>query len=75
MLKYYRHLPAEVWRSTRSPATRIRGHVNPIGERACYDEGKRAEPCFLNYHKQNVKIKIIRIFNTYGPKCIQTMGA
>ena len=46
------------------------GHVNPIGERACYDEGKRsAETLFLNYHKQNnVKIKIIRIFNTYGPK-------
>ncbi|RYJ53323.1 SDR family oxidoreductase [Flavobacterium petrolei] len=46
------------------------GHVNPIGERACYDEGKRsAETLFINYHKQNnVKIKIIRIFNTYGPK-------
>ena len=46
------------------------GHVNPIGERACYDEGKRAaETLFVNYHKQNnVKIKIIRIFNTYGPR-------
>ena len=46
------------------------GHVNPIGERACYDEGKRsAETLFVNYHKQNnVNIKIIRIFNTYGPK-------
>lgn len=46
------------------------GHVNPIGERACYDEGKRsAETLFLNYHKQNnLNIKIIRIFNTYGPK-------
>jgi UDP-glucuronate decarboxylase len=46
------------------------GNVNPIGERACYDEGKRsAETLFVNYHKQNnVKIKIIRIFNTYGPK-------
>jgi UDP-glucuronate decarboxylase len=45
------------------------GHVNPIGDRACYDEGKRsAETLFLNYHKQNdVAIKIIRIFNTYGP--------
>jgi len=45
------------------------GHVNPIGERSCYDEGKRAaETLFVNYHKQNnVKIKIIRIFNTYGP--------
>ncbi|MBK6962754.1 MAG: SDR family oxidoreductase [Bacteroidales bacterium] len=46
------------------------GHVNPIGERACYDEGKRAaETLFVNYHRQNnVRIKIIRIFNTYGPK-------
>lgn len=46
------------------------GHVNPIGTRACYDEGKRcAESLFVNYHKQNnVRIKIIRIFNTYGPK-------
>ncbi|MDD4829856.1 MAG: SDR family oxidoreductase [Bacteroidales bacterium] len=46
------------------------GNVNPIGERSCYDEGKRcAETLFINYNKQNnVKIKIIRIFNTYGPK-------
>jgi UDP-glucuronate decarboxylase len=46
------------------------GHVNPIGERSCYDEGKRsAETLFINYHKQNyVRIKIIRIFNTYGPR-------
>lgn len=46
------------------------GNVNPIGSRSCYDEGKRcAESLFVNYHKQNdVKIKIIRIFNTYGPK-------
>ena len=46
------------------------GHVNPIGIRSCYDEGKRcAESLFVNYHLQNgVKIKIIRIFNTYGPK-------
>jgi UDP-glucuronate decarboxylase len=46
------------------------GHVNPIGERSCYDEGKRAaETLFVNYHKQNnVKIKIVRIFNTYGPR-------
>lgn len=45
------------------------GHVNPIGERSCYDEGKRvSETLFMNYHTQNnVKIKIIRIFNTYGP--------
>lgn len=46
------------------------GHVNPIGIRSCYDEGKRcAETLFINYHIQNnVKIKIIRIFNTYGPR-------
>ena len=46
------------------------GHVNPIGSRACYDEGKRcAESLFMNYHIQNkVKIKIMRIFNTYGPR-------
>ena len=46
------------------------GHVNPIGVRSCYDEGKRcAESLFVNYHVQNnVLIKIIRIFNTYGPK-------
>jgi UDP-glucuronate decarboxylase len=45
------------------------GHVNPIGSRSCYDEGKRcAESLFVNYHKQNnVRIKIVRIFNTYGP--------
>jgi UDP-glucuronate decarboxylase len=45
------------------------GHVNPIGPRACYDEGKRcAEALFVNYHRQNnVRIKIMRIFNTYGP--------
>lgn len=46
------------------------GHVNPIGTRSCYDEGKRvAETLFMNYHQQNnVRIKIIRIFNTYGPR-------
>lgn len=46
------------------------GNVNPIGPRSCYDEGKRcAESLFMNYHTQNeVKIKIIRIFNTYGPR-------
>lgn len=45
------------------------GNVNPIGIRSCYDEGKRcAETLFMDYHKQNnVNIKIIRIFNTYGP--------
>jgi UDP-glucuronate decarboxylase len=46
------------------------GNVNPIGIRSCYDEGKRcAETLFMDYHHQNsVKIKIIRIFNTYGPR-------
>lgn len=46
------------------------GNVNPIGPRSCYDEGKRcAETLFMNYNLQNnVDIKIIRIFNTYGPK-------
>jgi UDP-glucuronate decarboxylase len=46
------------------------GNVNTLGPRACYDEGKRcAETLFMNYHNQNnVKIKIIRIFNTYGPR-------
>lgn len=46
------------------------GNVNTLGPRACYDEGKRcAETIFVNYHEQNnVKIKIARIFNTYGPK-------
>ena len=52
------------------------GHVNPIGIRSCYDEGKRcAETLFMDYHNQNqVKIKIIRIFNTYGPRMFQNDG-
>lgn len=47
-----------------------RGCVNPIGPRACYDEGKRvAETLFMDYHRMNkVDIKIVRIFNTYGPR-------
>jgi UDP-glucuronate decarboxylase len=46
------------------------GHVNPIGIRSCYDEGKRcAETLFVDYHRQNgVDIRIMRIFNTYGPR-------
>ena len=46
------------------------GHVNPIGTRACYDEGKRcAETLFFDYHRQHgVNIKVARIFNTYGPR-------
>jgi len=45
------------------------GNVNPLGPRSCYDEGKRAAEClFMDYHrKHQVKIKIVRIFNTYGP--------
>jgi UDP-glucuronate decarboxylase len=47
-----------------------RGNVNPIGPRACYDEGKRAaETLFMDYHRMNhVAIRIVRIFNTYGPR-------
>jgi UDP-glucuronate decarboxylase len=47
-----------------------RGSVNPIGPRACYDEGKRcAETLFFDYHRQHkLRIKVIRIFNTYGPR-------
>jgi UDP-glucuronate decarboxylase len=46
------------------------GHVNPIGSRSCYDEGKRvAEALCMDYHRQNmVDIRIVRIFNTYGPR-------
>jgi UDP-glucuronate decarboxylase len=46
------------------------GNVNPIGIRSCYDEGKRvAETLFMDYHRQNkVDIRIVRIFNTYGPR-------
>ncbi len=46
------------------------GHVNPIGKRSCYDEGKRvAETLFFDYYMQNkVDIKVVRIFNTYGPR-------
>ncbi|MFZ0451384.1 MAG: UDP-glucuronic acid decarboxylase family protein [Desulfatiglandaceae bacterium] len=46
------------------------GHVNPIGHRSCYDEGKRcAETLFFDYHRQNkVNIHVVRIFNTYGPR-------
>ncbi len=46
------------------------GHVNPIGERSCYDEGKRVAECLMmNYHRQNkIDVRIVRIFNTYGPR-------
>jgi UDP-glucuronate decarboxylase len=47
-----------------------RGNVNPIGPRACYDEGKRlAETLFMDYHRMNkVRVRLVRIFNTYGPR-------
>ena len=52
------------------------GNVNPIGIRSCYDEGKRcAETLFTDYHHQNqVRIKIVRIFNTYGPNMLPNDG-
>lgn len=52
------------------------GNVNPIGIRSCYDEGKRcSETLFMDYHRQNgVRIKIIRIFNTYGPRMLPDDG-
>lgn len=52
------------------------GNVNPIGVRSCYDEGKRcAETLCMDYHKQNnVRVKIIRIFNTYGPRMFMHDG-
>jgi UDP-glucuronate decarboxylase len=52
------------------------GNVNPIGPRACYDEGKRgAETMFFDYHRQHqVEIKVMRIFNTYGPRMSATDG-
>jgi UDP-glucuronate decarboxylase len=50
--------------------------VNPIGIRACYDEGKRcAETLFFDYHRQNgVDIRVVRIFNTYGPRMLPDDG-
>jgi UDP-glucuronate decarboxylase len=52
------------------------GNVNPIGIRSCYDEGKRvAETLMMDYHRQNgVDIRIVRIFNTYGPKMAENDG-
>jgi UDP-glucuronate decarboxylase len=53
-----------------------RGHVNPIGIRSCYDEGKRvAETLAFDYHRQNdVDIRVARIFNTYGPRMLENDG-
>jgi UDP-glucuronate decarboxylase len=52
------------------------GNVNPIGIRSCYDEGKRvAETLMMDYHRQNgVDIRIVRIFNTYGPRMAENDG-
>ena len=52
------------------------GNVNPVGYRSCYDEGKRcAETLFMDYYRQNqTRIKIIRIFNTYGPRMLPNDG-
>lgn len=52
------------------------GHVNTIGQRSCYDEGKRvAETLFFDYHRQNgVDIRVVRIFNTYGPRMLPDDG-
>lgn len=52
------------------------GNVNPIGPRSCYDEGKRvAETLFMDYHRQNnVDTRIVRIFNTYGPRMLENDG-
>ena len=53
-----------------------RGNVNPMGLRACYDEGKRcAETLFFDYRRQhNLPIKVARIFNTYGPRMLPNDG-
>ena len=52
------------------------GNVNPIGKRSCYDEGKRcAETLFFDYHRENkVDIRVVRIFNTYGPRMHEDDG-
>ena len=52
------------------------GHLNPIGPRSCYDEGKRcAETLFFDYGRQHkLKIKVLRIFNTYGPRMQPTVA-
>jgi UDP-glucuronate decarboxylase len=52
------------------------GHVNPIGIRSCYDEGKRAAECLMmDYHRQHeVRVKVVRIFNTYGPRMAEGDG-
>ena len=80
MLGLAKRLKAKIFQSSTSevygdpsvhPQTEdYRGNVNPIGPRACYDEGKRcAETLFFDYHRQhNLRIRVARIFNTYGPR-------
>jgi len=76
-VKFYQASTSEIYGNPlEHPQTeKYFGNVNPIGLRSCYDEGKRcAESLFVNYHRQNnVDIKIIRIFNTYGPRMINRM--
>ena len=62
--------------STHPQTEDYRGNVNPLGPRACYDEGKRcAETLFLDYFRQHrVRIKVARIFNTYGPRMLPNDG-
>ncbi len=63
-------------RCTRSRRATRGGNVNPIGKRSCYDEGKRcAETLFFDYHRENkVDIRVVRIFNTYGPRMHENDG-
>jgi UDP-glucuronate decarboxylase len=80
MLGLAKRLKAKILQSSTSevygdpkehPQTeRYWGHVNPIGIRSCYDEGKRAaETLFFDYHRQHgLPVKVVRIFNTYGPR-------
>jgi UDP-glucuronate decarboxylase len=80
MLGLARRVKAKVFQASTSevygdPSIRVqtedyRGNVNPIGPRACYDEGKRcAETLFFDYHRQHkLRIRVARIFNTYGPR-------
>ena len=60
-----------------SAAGELLGNVNPIGIRSCYDEGKGRRNALCDYHRQNqVDIRIVRIFNTYGPRMLPgTTGA
>jgi UDP-glucuronate decarboxylase len=80
MLGLARRLKAKIFQSSTSEVygdplmhpqpEAYRGNVNPIGPRACYDEGKRcAETLFFDYYRQhNLRIRVVRIFNTYGPR-------